>query len=399
MPNPEPLRDASAADARQAMLAFAPRIRAREWVPLSSACGRVLATALVAGSDQPPFDAASMDGFAFAAPEQGQRFTLVGESRAGRPFGRPLARGEAVHISTGAVLPQGADTVLPREAAVIEGGSVSGASQIGAHIRRACYDFARGAVLLPAQHRLRPLDLALVAAAGADRISVLVKPRVAVIACGDELVRPGAPLASGQIHESVSPSLAALVSHWGGRVALSILLPDEREALAYTIAQARRDADLAVVIGGASVGEYDYARDALGSDARLVVEKIAMRPGRPTWFGVGGSAPVLGLPGNPVSALVAAMLFLRPLLCAMLGLPSALQYRLARLAEPLAANGNREHFMRALCVGEAVAALGDQDSSLLTTLRDSNCLIRRAAHAVAIEPGAEVEILHLDASC
>ncbi len=399
MANPDPLRDASSEDARQAMLAFAPRILAREWVPLGGACGRVLATALVAGGDQPPFDAASMDGFAFAACGREQRLTLVGESRAGRPFERAVARGEAVYISTGAVIPRGADTVLPHEVAVIEGETLIGDSPTGAHVRRAGYDFARGAVLLSASHRLRPFDLALAAAVGADRLSVLAKPRVALIACGDELARPGAPLASGQIHESISASLAALVSHWGGRVTLSVLLPDARDALAHAIAEARRDADLAVVIGGASVGAHDYARDALGRDARLIVEKIAMRPGRPTWFGVGASAPVLGLPGNPVSALVAGMLFLRPLLGAMLGLPPSLHYRSAKLSEPLAANGDREHFMRARYVGEVVAALSDQDSSLLTALRDSDCLIRRAARAVAAQSGAEVEILLLEASC
>ena len=399
MPDPEPLRDGNSEDARQAMLVFAPRILAREWVPLSGACGRVLATALIAGGDHPPFDAASMDGFAFAALGQEQRLTVIGESRPGRPFGRAVARGEAVHISTGSVLPRGADTVLPRESAVIEGETLIGNSEMGAFVRRAGGDFSRGKVLLPASHRLNPFDLALAATAGADRLSVLAKPRVAVIACGDEFVRPGAPLASGQIHESIGPSLAALVSNWGGRVVLSILLPDHREALAHAIAEARRDADLAVVIVGASFGAHDCVRDALGSDARLIVEKIAMRPGGGAWFGVSASAPVLGLPGNPVSALVAGTLFLQPLLGAMLGLSSSLHYRSARLAQPLAANGECEHFMPARRVGDAVLALDDQDTSLLTALRDSTCLIRRAAHAVAAEAGAEVEVLHLEARC
>jgi molybdopterin molybdotransferase len=258
-------------------------------------------------------------------------------------------------------------------------------------------DFAAGEVLLPAGRRLSAIDLALAAAGDAAQICVRTTPRIAFAATGDELTRPGQPRKPGGIVASANIGLAALIADWGGEPVDLGILPDKPEAIA-TLADVQ--ADLIVTLGGASVGEHDLIQSALARHGFVAdFWKIAMRPGKPLIFGRIGNTPLLGLPGNPVSALVTALLFLKPAMAAMLGLPTPLQTRTARLAAALPANDGREDYLRATHVlrgGESfVQAAPVQDSSMLKSLVRADCLIVRPSHAAAAAAGDAVEILDL----
>jgi len=404
---PLQLKNLTVIEARARMLAGAARLGVEE-VELAKAVGRILAAPVVADRDQPPFDASAMDGWAIRRADlaPGARFTVAGESAAGRAHACPVEVGQAVRIFTGAPVPPGADLVVIQENATREGNTVG--FQIDrdpppGNIRPAGGDFRSGDVLLAAGTRLDAWTLALAAAAGWATLDVASRPRVAILATGDELVPPGHVPAPDQIFESGSFALAALVQAWGGEAVRLKAQGDDLAAIAAAVRDAQ--ADLIVTVGGASVGDHDLVKPALATlGLALRVETVAVRPGKPTWFGTLGEGPgarrVLGLPGNPASALVCAELFLRPLLAALSGADPALPTQAGVLAQPLAANGPREHWLRAARSVDAegrvtVTPFPDQDSSLIGVFSRADCLVTRPAGAAAAGVGDLVQLLPL----
>ncbi|MEQ1931891.1 MAG: gephyrin-like molybdotransferase Glp [Parvularculaceae bacterium] len=375
-----------------------------ETLGLDEAAGRVLAETVRAQIDQPPFDASAMDGYAVRLSDcaVGARLRVIGEASAGGRFRGEVAAGTAIRIFTGAPVPVGADHVLIQEEAERSGGAIAiKAAQAGAaNIRRAGIDFERGAVLGEAGDRLTGARLALIAAGNVTSLSVAQRPRVALIANGDELVLPGATLGADQIVCSIPAGLGPMIHSWGGAPRFLGIARDDPADIAALIDRAR-GFDLVVPIGGASVGDRDFMRAAFeAAGLAPIFEKVSLRPGKPTWFGRLGASFVLGLPGNPASALVSARLFLKPAIKQMLWRSGDEQVVMARTLALLGANGARETFLRARFSGDddgvtCVTAFADQDSSLLRVLAHSDALIRRPANAPQCSAGALVPCLRI----
>jgi molybdopterin molybdotransferase len=378
----------------------------QETIAIENARDRILAFDLAARLTQPPFDASAMDGYAIRAADIAvlpARLTVIGASTAGHPFAGKVGPGQAVRIFTGAVVPSGADAIVIQENVERDGDTVTlSVSEIEPeYIRLRGCDFAAGEVLLRSGRRLGARELALAAAMGYSHVSVRRLPRVAILSTGDELVASGTLPGPGQIIAANHLGVAALVARAGGEPVLLGIARDTRESLAKHIAQAQ-DTDILVTIGGASVGEHDLVGPVLTSRGmKLAFWKIAMRPGKPLLYGRLGSQHVLGLPGNPVSALVTARVFLVPLIHALLASTPMSEERVARAGVPLAANGPRQHYMRATlrptkdCLAE-VTPVRSQDSSLLSPLATADCLIVRPINAPAVAAGVIVRILALD---
>ncbi|MGA7544649.1 MAG: gephyrin-like molybdotransferase Glp [Methyloceanibacter sp.] len=377
-----------------------------ESIPLADARGHVLADDLAARLTQPPFDASAMDGYAVRAGDVASlpaKLRLIGLSAAGHGFDGAIGSGEAVRIFTGAPVPKGADTIIVQEdAEEADGAVVVREAAPGKHIRPRGQDFKRGDVLLPAGRRLGSRELMLAAAMNHAEVPVRRRPKVALLSTGDEVVPPGSKLAPGQIVASVAFGLAALIAAEGGEAMSLGIAKDDAESLV-TLARSGSAADILVTIGGASVGARDLVSSALrGEGLELDFWKIAMRPGKPLLYGRLGAQRVLGLPGNPVSALICAHVFLVPMLRRMLGLAEpARPSPEAVLAEALEANGPREHYMRAVSDWTAdgerrVRPLPSQDSALMAAFARADCVIVRAADAPALSCGSRVRIIPLD---
>lgn len=371
-----------------------------ETVPLARAGGRVLAADAIARRTQPPFAASAMDGYAVRASEAvaGTTLAVVGEAAAGRRHAGALPARAAIRIFTGAPVPEGADAILIQEDARREGDSitVAEAPTAGEHIRPAGGDFATGD-RVEAPRRLTPRDVALLAAMNLPEVRVSRRPRVALIATGDELVLPGETPGPDQIVSSNNYGLAAMLEAIGAEPVLCPIARDNRASLMAALEPAR-DADFVVTLGGASVGEHDLVASIFG-EAGLALDfwKVRMRPGKPLMAGRLGGAVMLGLPGNPVSAIVCGEIFLRPAVEAAMGLPARPRTtRPARLAHGLGANGPREHYMRAATgVDGRVTVFGNQDSSLLGVLARADALVVRAPGAPMLDGGAEVPAILL----
>ena len=393
------LKGLSVEDARARILARAAALPSQT-VPLAKADGRTLAEAVTAVRDQPPFDASAMDGWAVRRADVGEATTLriVGESAAGRGHAAPLQPGEAVRIFTGAPVPAGADLVVIQEEATRDGDQVRlGPAGAGNNLRPRGGDFRAGTLLLEAGVRLDPWRLSLAAAAGRADLTVARRPRVAVLATGEELAAPGSAAGPFQIYESGSVGLLAMLSRWGAAPTRLAPTGDDEAAIAAAVRDI--EADVIVTVGGASVGDYDLVKPALATlGLELDVETVNVRPGKPTWFGrLGDGRLVLGLPGNPASAFVCAELFLRPLVLALQGATTPHRMTTAPLATPLPANGPREHWMRArLGPGGGVTPFPDQDSSLVTVFAAADALLRRLPGAEAAAVGDAVEVLRLE---
>jgi molybdopterin molybdotransferase len=381
----------------------AKRLLPVETVGLQQAAGRRLAQPVKAGIFQPPADVSSMDGYAVRFPDMrpGARLKVVGESRAGAPFEGPVGYREAVRIFTGAFIPEGASHVLIQEDTKRDGDTVEVTHDQprAENIRRKGRDFSAGQVLVPAGQALTPGALALAAAGNAAELRVRRQPLVALLANGDELVEPGEDLRPGQVTNSIAPALDSLIRRWGGQVNRLGVAQDNEADVRNRIGG---PADLIVSIGGASVGDYDVVRPAFAAAGfEPVFEKIAVKPGKPTWFSAAPTRLALGLPGNPAAAMVTAQIFLKPLLDALSGSPEAkAPVQRAHLARPLAAAGGREEYLRAILTlgadGKAQAAPAeDQDSSLLHPFLAANALIRRPAHSAAAMEGDLVEVMTL----
>jgi molybdopterin molybdotransferase len=386
--------------ARARMLAWAETLPAQT-LTLADAAGRTLAEDVHAIRDQPPYHSSAMDGWAAAAADIPGRLRIVGESAAGTPFEAALARGEAVRIFTGAAVPMGADTVVIQEVAKRDGDFVElPTAPRGDYVRPAGGDFRTDARLLAKGMRLDAWRLSLAAAGGRGAVSVARRPRVSFLSTGEEIVDPGAPAGRYQIFDAATVALASLARQWGGEAIRLRTVGDDIAATTDAVRAA--DCDVVVTIGGASVGDHDLVKPALAAlGLELAVEGINVRPGRPTWFGrLADGRRVLGLPGNPASALVCAELFLRPLLLALQGADPALPTIPVRAAAPFPANGPREHWMRArLWPGPDGAMLAeafpDQDSALVSVFAAADALVRRAPHAPALAAGEPLEALPL----
>ncbi|MBV9992218.1 MAG: molybdopterin molybdotransferase MoeA [Alphaproteobacteria bacterium] len=372
-----------------------------ETVSIAEAAGRVLAEDARACMTQPPAPVSSMDGYAVRCADVPGTLRLIGSSPAGHPFGGKVSAGETVRIFTGGVVPEGADGIVIQEDSSADGESVAMkvAAKPGKHIREAGMDFKTGDVLVRAGRRLSARDVSLLAAGDLAQASVRRRPVVAIAATGDELSPPGAPRGAGGIVASSGYGLSAMVARWGGAPLDLGIFPDRMDAIG-SIAERAKGADVIVTLGGASVGDHDLIQKALGPKGfALDFWKIAMRPGKPLIFGRLGDTPLLGLPGNPVSTLVCALLFLKPAVAALLGETQTAPPVTARLAHALPANDARQDYLRAQLSsrdGERfVEALPVQDSSHLTALARADALIVRAPHAPAAAQGERALIIPL----
>ena len=376
-----------------------------ELVALAEAWGRVTAAPVAARLTQPPTDVSAMDGYALRAADGtlGAVLHIIGEAPAGRPLLREVGAGQAVRLFTGSAVPAGADCVVAQEDVAAEGGTMrlTTQAQAGRHIRRAGQDFRIGDRLLPAGVRLGARGVGLAAAANHPWLAVHRRPRVAILATGDEIAMPGDPLTPGGIVSSNAHALAALVRSGGGDPLVLPIARDTRAAVAEAVG-ALGGVDLLVTTGGASVGDYDLVQSGLGEHGfALDFWRIAMRPGKPLLFGMLKGIPVLGLPGNPVSALVCAVLFLLPALARLSGLPGdAPRPTTMRLGAPLEANDQRQDYLRSSIAtgpdGPQATPFSRQDSSLLWLLAQADGLVVRPPHAPALPAGAPVPVIRLD---
>lgn len=373
-----------------------------ETIALADAAGRVLAEPVVAGHDQPPFHASAMDGYAMRAADVVPRVWLkvIGMSQAGAGFAGTVGTGETVRIFTGAPLPEGADTVIMQEEAERSGDLVrfTAPARLGHSVRPRGYDFANGRTVLAAGTRLGPLQLAVAAAANAGHVAVAQRPNIALLATGDELVSPGTTLGPDQIVASNSVGLGAMLAPFAGAVSDFGIARDNRADLdAVLEAIFAGEPDVVVTTGGASVGEHDLVQAALvDHGVELDFWRINMRPGKPLMFGTRGKTLVFGLPGNPVSAMVTAEIFIKPALRHWLGLPEAQVLRLPLLgATP--PNTARRHFMRArVMVRDGVTGLlpiGETDSGHTSSLAAADALIVQPEHDPGQSAGTVVSAL------
>ena len=378
-----------------------------ETVSIDDALGRTLAEALVAKRTQPPFDASSMDGYAVRAVDVAKppaRLHVVGTVPAGSTFPGKVGPGEAVRIFTGAPMPDGADAVLIQENTEVPDAATVFAKtsvDVGRNVRKAGLDFREGAALLAARQTLIMREIALAAAMGHGAVPVRRRPRVAIVSTGDELVLPGVTPAPHQIVAASAPGIAAFVRSLGGEPHDFGIIRDDKAAIGKAAERAiALPADILVTLGGASVGDHDLVGAALG-DKGMTLDfwRIAMRPGKPLMFGRIGPMRVLGLPGNPVSSLVCALLFLRPLIDALLGRPSSDLSEPAVLGVDVPANDGRQDYVRATLISgdelPRVTPLPVQDSSMLSVLAAADCLLIRAPNALAAKAGALCRMIRL----
>jgi molybdopterin molybdotransferase len=361
----------------------------------------VLAEEVASPHDIPPFDASAMDGYAVIAGPAAE-LAVVGESRAGHPAERRLAPGEAIAISTGAVVPAGADAVVPVERVTAADGRVAVPdTSAGANVRRAGEDLRSGEAILGAGAALGPAELAVLASVGRERVSCGVRARVAVVVTGDELVPSGRPLGPGQIRDSNATALAALARCAGATVVLAEHVRDESEPTVDALRRAIGAADVVCISGGVSVGEHDHVKAAL---AALEVEErfwgVALKPGKPTWFGAAGATLVFGLPGNPVSAMVTFHLLARPALRALAGADPADTKIRAVLDEPVGLSPRREQAIRCRLAarddGWHVTPTKAQGSHVLSSMLGAGALALVPAGDGTLEAGARVDAELLD---
>ena len=379
-----------------------------EMVSVAEAAGRVLAASPQARLTQPPADLSAMDGYAVRAadvPAAPTTLTLVGQAPAGGSYDRALQPGETVRIFTGGPLPMGADSIVIQEDTKADGPKITilEAPRVGRHIRKAGLDFSAGDRPLQAGRTLTTRDVALAAAMNHPWLSVYRKPRVAILSTGDELVMPGEPVGRNQIVSSSGIAVAALVRGWGGEPTVFDIARDDAKLIESRI-EAGAQHDLLITLGGASVGDHDLVQAALKAQ-RFDMDfwKIAMRPGKPLMFAARDRARVLGLPGNPVSTMVCALLFLKPAMERMLGQPGDLVRTVpARLTVDVKQNDQREDYVRSRLGRDADGTLTVdphpvQDSSMLSVLAACDGLMIRPPHDPARKAGDLVRIVDLGA--
>lgn len=371
-----------------------------ETVPLSDCAGRYLAGDLISPIDLPPFDNSAMDGYAVRSDETKSVPTtlqLAGESRAGLPSQHPLVAGECLRIATGAALPAGSDAVVMQEDVTVAGDHVQlrEAVKPWENVRFKGEDLRRGTVIATAGSPITAARIGLLAAVGFDRLSARRRPRVAILSTGTELKRPGEPLQSGQIHESNSYALAELVRQSGGMVVSHQSVPDEAEATEAAFQSSVAIADVVLTIGGASVGDWDLVRPTVQKlGGTLAFWKLAIRPGKPFFFGTCGKALIMGVPGNPVSAFVTTVVLVLPALRVLAGAADARPATTtAVLAEPLNNPTDRLHFVRVgVDSDNRVRSSGIQASHIISSLAAADGLVAVPAHT-NIAGGSLVKVI------
>ena len=389
-----------------------------ETVSSSEALGRIVAMTVVAQRTTPPYSNSAMDGYAVALKDLHKgctEFEVVGESRAGaaRDTLPRLKSGQAMRIFTGAVIPSGADHIVMQEQVTRQAenriSTDTPVPEQGQFVRTEGLDFKNDQPLIEAGTCINPQHMALLAAAGVHTIRVHRRVKVAIIANGDELVEAFTTEATSdptRIVNSIKPTLDALISHWGGRPQYLGIARDTQTSIESKLEQASdAGADICVTVGGASVGDYDLVKQAVATKYEQVFSKISVRPGKPTWLAKANQQQqlLLGLPGNPASAIVCAYLLLYPLITKMQGSPVATnwhqQLRPAELANPITSNGDRDHLLRANCSwvnGTYICEpCTDQDSSLLYPLTQANALLWQPANSPELAVGADVSVLPL----
>jgi len=389
-------------EAQARLLAHA-RPTGEERVALADATGRILADPrIVAAVDVPPFANSSMDGFALHAGDAPGVLRVAGEIAAGAASLQPVQAGTAVRIMTGAPLPPGADAVVPIEDVAESDGVVSVPSPValGAFVRLAAHDTRAGDVILLVG-RLSPAKLAVLASVGIGAVEVRRRPAVAILSTGDELIAPGDALGPGQIHDANGPSLVAAVIEAGAEPRLLERVGDDPEAIERTLREAAASADLIVTSGGVSVGRHDHVRAVLERHGALDFWRIAVQPGKPLAVGELDGTTIIGLPGNPVSALVTFELFARPFIRAMLGLSGDGRLRVrATATERMPKDRGRRAFLRVIVTGSDEGYLarpaGGQQSSQLRPMADANALLVIPEASDAAEPGLDYEAIVLE---
>ncbi|MBY6005966.1 molybdopterin molybdotransferase MoeA [Salipiger bermudensis] len=387
----------SVSEALERLFSLAAPLSAEE-VPLHRAVGRVMVEPVTARRDQPPFHASAMDGYGVTEAVPGKRLKVIGESAAGSSFGGPVGDGEAVRIFTGAPVPEGVTAVVIQEDVDREGDTILITDRLGAgtNIRPLGGDFRIGETI-PAPRLLGPQDIALLAAMNIATVRVARRPRVALISTGDELVMPGETPGPDQIIVSNTFGLHAMLTQAGAEPRILPIARDTEGSLT-TVLGLVDDADLVITIGGASVGDHDLvAKVAASLGLERAFHKVAMRPGKPLMSGRLGGAMMIGLPGNPVSAMVCGEIFVKPVIRAMQGLPAAPAPRsTAPLAADIGSNGPREHYMRGRTEPDGrVTVFERQDSSLLSVLGASDVLVVRPPKDGPRAAGEAVEIVRL----
>lgn len=388
----------SVEEALAKVLALAPDPQPEE-VPLAEAWDRVLLKPAVSRMTQPPFDASAMDGYAIRNEDIGRTLTVVGEAAAGHPYPGTASPGTAVRIFTGAPVPPGFDRVIMQENVVRNKDGITIADPSGGNnIRPAGDDFHEGTTLA-AGRRLRAADIGLLAAMNVPKVTLAKRPRVAILAGGDELVPPGAMPGPGQIISSNDLAIAGLVRQVGGDPVILPIARDTEESIRQAL-QGAQDADLLVTIGGASVGDHDLiGKVADGLGMQQAFYKVAMRPGKPLMAGMLAQTPMIGLPGNPVSAMVCGIIFMQPLIMRMQGLRHRTGLFHARLATELPAEGPRQHYLRATIEdGDGLPLIrpfSSQDSARLSLMADADALLVRKPGEAARKAGDIVEFLPL----
>ncbi len=393
----------SVEDARTRILAAFSPLQA-EQISLTQSLGRVLATDVRSRRTQPPTAVSAMDGYAVRASDVANppvTLDVIGHAPAGGEHDGDIGAGQCVRIFTGGPVPAGADTIVIQEDTEAEGDKVTIKVSVpeGHYIRPAGLDFREGEIGLFAGQVITARDVGFAAAMNVPWLMAHRRPRIAVLATGDEIVMPGDPLGPNQIVSSNSLTLASLIEARGGEPVLLGIAPDDRDALA-AMAAGARGADLLVTTGGASVGDHDLVQSVLGDmGMELDFWRIAMRPGKPLIFGQIADTPVLGLPGNPVSTVVCALIFMLPAIEKMLGISNTEQPRMtARLKTALGANDQREDYLRATLEHDDNGSLfavpfAKQDSSMLSRMAKADCLIIRAPFAAAAAAGDIIEYL------
>lgn len=369
-----------------------------ESVPAAAAAGRVTAEPVRAAVDLPPFPSSAMDGFAVRAADLPGRLPVVARVAAGRPAARALRRGEAMEISTGGVVPDGADTVVPVEDVVNHGNEieVAGTLDPGTNVRPGGGDLRAGDEVVPAGVLLSAARLGAVAAAGVAELVCVRRPRVALLATGTELARPGEPLAPGQVYEANAPMLAAALAAAGADVERLPAVADDADAHRAAIAHGLA-ADVLVTSGGVSVGPHDLVR-AIGAELGVeeVFWRVAIKPGKPLWFGVRGSTLVFGLPGNPVSAFVGCELFVKPAVRALQGLRDPLPpFEDGRLATSVRRNPGRDDFVRARSHGGELDPIVGQESHMIARSSTADALVHVPRGEGELAAGTRVAWLRL----
>lgn len=386
------------------LLSLATPVAEAETVPLGEAVGRVAAERILAPCDLPPFDCSAMDGYAVRAAGRNntrpKRFRVVGQSLAGHPAAGAVSADTAVRIFTGAPVPEGADAVFLQEDATARRGVVTTVApvRLGQHIRRRGHDIARGDVLCPAGTRISAYHAAWLVACGIGSARVKRRVRVAVASTGDELAPPGATLKAGQIYECNRFAVATLLREKAVRVLDLGCLPDDPAAIGAALEEAAAHADLIVTSGGVSVGDADFVTRVLAERGEVAFWRIALKPGKPLAVGRIGDALVMGLPGNPVSALVTYLLFVAPAVDRLGGHPPSSPLLLrAKIEHPLTHTPGRREYMRGamwLLDGElVVSATGDQSSNRLATFAAANCLVVVEEDAAEVPSGASVSVI------